>query len=97
MVTPAADFFGTMVVRYTIQDATEDADREVEGRIRLTVQGVPDAPGTPTVSSVQDRTVVLSWTPPSNNGAEITVHRELGSGECVLEAVRSRPPAPSTG
>lgn len=71
-VTPAEDFFGTMVVRYRVADATNDADREVEGRIRLTVQGRPDAPGTPVVSSVQDRTVVLSWTPPSNNGAEIT-------------------------
>ncbi|KRA25038.1 hypothetical protein ASD65_11835 [Microbacterium sp. Root61] len=71
-VTPDAKFFGTMVVRYRIQDVTTDVDREVEGRIRLTVQGRPDAPGTPTVSSVQDRTVVLSWTPPANNGAEIT-------------------------
>ncbi|MFC8682236.1 Ig-like domain-containing protein [Microbacterium ureisolvens] len=70
-VTPDAKFFGTMVVRYRVQDATGDPDREVEGRIRLTVQGKPDAPGTPAVSSVQDRTVVLSWTPPANNGAEI--------------------------
>ena len=71
-VTPDKTFFGTMVVRYRVQDATEDVDREVEGRIRLTVQGRPDAPGKPTVSSVQDRTVVLSWTPPADNGAEIT-------------------------
>ncbi|NLP85053.1 tandem-95 repeat protein [Microbacterium sp. CFH 90308] len=71
-VTPDESFFGTMVVRYRVQDATADVDREVEGRIRLTVQGRPDAPGTPTVSSVQDRTVVMSWTPPADNGAEIT-------------------------
>ncbi|HZU92525.1 MAG TPA: Ig-like domain-containing protein, partial [Microbacterium sp.] len=71
-VTPDAEFVGTMVVRYRIQDATKDADREVDGRIVVTVQGVPDAPGTPAVSSVQDRTVVLSWSPPANNGAEIT-------------------------
>lgn len=77
-VTPAGDFFGTMVVRYRVSDATNDPDREVEGRIRLTVQGRPDAPGTPVVSSVQDRTVVLSWTPPANNGAEIT-HYEVSS------------------
>ncbi|KAF2420671.1 Ig-like domain-containing protein, partial [Microbacterium sp. B35-30] len=50
-VTPDAKFFGTMVVRYRVQDATGDPDREVDGRIRLTVQGKPDEPGTPTVSS----------------------------------------------
>ena len=32
-VSPAATFVGTMVVRYRIQDATADVDREVEGRI----------------------------------------------------------------
>src|SRR5690606_17187714 len=58
VVTPGADFVGTMVVRYTIQDATEDVDRQVDGRVVLTVQGVPDAPGAPTVTSAQDRTVV---------------------------------------
>lgn len=70
-VTPAADFVGTMTVRYRIQDATKDPEREVDGLITLTVQGRPDAPGIPTVSSVQDRTVVLSWTPPVDNGASI--------------------------
>lgn len=71
-VVPDKDFFGTMVVRYRIADATKDPDREVEGRVRLTVQGRPDAPGTPTVSSVQDKTVVLAWSPPPNNGSVIT-------------------------
>ncbi|MEZ5164945.1 MAG: fibronectin type III domain-containing protein, partial [Acidimicrobiales bacterium] len=67
-----------MVVRYRVADATADNDREVDGRIRLTVQGRPDTPGIPTVTSVQDRLVVMSWTPPSNNGAEIT-HYEVSS------------------
>ena len=71
-VSPSSTFVGTMVVRYRIQDATADVDREVEGRILVTVQGRPEAPGTPSVSSVQDRTVVLSWTPPADNGAPIT-------------------------
>ena len=71
-ITPASTFVGTMVVRYRIQDATEDSDREVEGRVTVTVQGIPDAPGTPTVTAVEDRTVVLNWAAPSNNGAEIT-------------------------
>jgi len=78
-VTPADDFVGTMVVTYRIADATEAADRQVDGRILLTVQGRPDAPGTPTVTSIQDRTVVLSWTAPSNNGAAITEYRVTSS------------------
>ncbi len=96
-VTPSARFFGTMVVRYRIQDATGDVDREVEGRIRLTVQGKPDAPGVPTVSSVQDRTVVLSWTPPPNNGAPITGYtvtslaggytKQCASTTCTLDGL----------
>ncbi|GAB3598350.1 Ig-like domain-containing protein [Microbacterium tumbae] len=71
-VTPGATFVGTLVIRYRIGDMTEDPDREVDGQVVVTVQGKPDAPGIPTVSSVQDRTVVLSWSPPANNGAEIT-------------------------
>ncbi|WP_198147945.1 Ig-like domain-containing protein [Microbacterium sp. XT11] len=73
-VTPGATFVGTMVVRYRIQDATEDVDREANGQVVVTVQGVPEAPGTPTVTSVQDRTVVISYSAPSNNGAEITAY-----------------------
>ncbi|HQZ48015.1 MAG TPA: Ig-like domain-containing protein [Microbacteriaceae bacterium] len=78
IVTPGPDYFGTMIVRYRVSDATSDNTREVDGRIRLTVQGRPDTPGVPTVTSVQDRLVVMSWTPPSNNGAEIT-HYEVTS------------------
>lgn len=71
-VTSDKAYVGVVVVRYTIMDATNDADRAVEGRIRITVQGRPDAPGKPVVSSVQSRTVVLSWTPPIDNGSAIT-------------------------
>ncbi len=71
-ITPNETFVGTLVIRYRIGDVTEDPDREVDGQIVVTVQGKPDAPGIPTVTSVQDRTVVLSWTPPANNGAVIT-------------------------
>jgi hypothetical protein len=72
VVTPDASFIGTMVVRYRIQDATQDPDRQVEGRIRINVLGRPDAPAMPQVEEVRSETVVLSWTPPANNGAEIT-------------------------
>ena len=79
-ITPDPTFVGVMVVRYRIADATEDPDREVDGRVTVTVQGVPDAPGTPTVSAVEDRTVVLAWSSPSNNGAEITEYTVTSVG-----------------
>lgn len=71
VVTPGADFVGTMVVRYRVADATGDASRQVDGRIRLTVRGAPEAPLTPTVQEVRSETVVLTWAPPLNNGAPI--------------------------
>ncbi|WP_206477159.1 Ig-like domain-containing protein [Microbacterium sp. KRD172] len=97
-VTPDEEFVGTLVVRYTIEDATEDTDRYVDGRIVLTVQGVPEAPGRPQVTSVQDRTVVVSFSAPSNNGAEITKYtvsstsgsaysKECASTTCTLDGL----------
>ncbi|RAM36361.1 hypothetical protein DBZ45_15670 [Arthrobacter globiformis] len=80
VVTPAEEFVGTMVVRYRVQDKTQDAEREVDGRVRLTVKDKPDAPSTPTVGEVRDRTVVLNWSPPANNGAAITGYKVSGSG-----------------
>jgi hypothetical protein len=98
VITPSADFVGTLVVRYTIQDATEDPDREATGQVVLTVQGAPEAPGAPTVTSVQDRTVVVSYGAPSNNGAEITKYtvrsvqgsaysKECQSTTCTLDGL----------
>lgn len=97
-VTPGKEFVGSLVVRYTIEDATEDSDRHVDGRIVLTVQGVPEAPGRPQVTSVQDRTVVVSFSAPSNNGAEITQYtvsstsgsaysKECSSTTCTLDGL----------
>lgn len=80
VVTPAEKFVGTMVVRYRVQDKTQDAEREIDGRVRLTVKDKPDAPSTPTVGEVRDRTVVLNWSPPANNGAAITGYKVSGSG-----------------
>lgn len=96
-VTSDGAFVGTIVVRYTVEDATADADRRVDGRVRITVQGRPDAPGKPTVSSVQSRTVVLSWTPPIDNGAPITGYtvtsttggytKQCASTTCTLDGL----------
>ena len=95
-VTPAGDFVGTMIVGYRIADATNAPERQAEARILLTVQGRPGAPGTPTVTSIQDRTVVLSWSTPTNNGSPITGYtvtspqgysRECASTTCTLDGL----------
>lgn len=72
VVTPSASFVGTLTARYTVGDATEDPDRNVDGRIEITVLGRPGEMSAPTVEGVRSKTVVLSWTPPVNNGSEIT-------------------------
>ena len=61
-----------MTVRYRVQDATKDPDREVDGIAKLTVLGRPDAPRAPRIEEVRSETVVLSWDQPNNNGADIT-------------------------
>ncbi|GAB4086032.1 Ig-like domain-containing protein [Myceligenerans cantabricum] len=72
VVTPAEGFHGAMRVKYTVQDATQDEDRHVDGVVDLTVLGKPDAPRAPRVGEVRSETVVLTWDEPNNNGAPIT-------------------------
>jgi hypothetical protein len=66
--TPGADFTGVLVVRYTIEDATKDPARHVEARARLSVLGRPSPPTAVAIEQVGNRSVVLSWQPPANNG-----------------------------
>lgn len=70
-VRPAQGFIGQMVTRYRVRDVTADPDREVEGRVIVTVRGRPSTPTAPRVSEVRDSAVVLAWDAPANNGAEI--------------------------
>ncbi|MCC9194079.1 Ig-like domain-containing protein [Arthrobacter sp. zg-Y916] len=79
VVTPDADFVGSMSVQYRIQDKTGQPDRQASAQILLTVQGRPDAPATPVVESTRSRTVVLAWDPPAANGAAITGYTVTGS------------------
>lgn len=72
LITPGADFVGTMVVRYQVEDATKDPSRRVEGRVRLTVRGKPNRPGVPRATEVGDQRAVLTWSAPADNGAPIT-------------------------
>lgn len=69
--TPSDSFFGSALVTYTVGDDTEDADREVNGTIRITVYGRPSKPPTPS-GTAESHLVRLTWGVPANNGAPIT-------------------------
>lgn len=72
VVTPGEDFVGTLTVRYTIVDATKDADRQVDGMIQLTVRSRPSRPGTPTIEETGDHYVIIKWTSNDPNGMPVT-------------------------
>ena len=65
---------GSVVVTYTIEDATEDSDREVNGTINLVVSDVPDQVLKPTPDNAigDDGTASYHWTAPASNGKNIT-------------------------
>ena len=72
VVTPGSAFSGTMIVRYTIADASGQRSRWASARVVVTVVKKPDAPGKPQLKSVGDQTVELEWVEPSSNGSPIT-------------------------
>ncbi|MEO6828109.1 MAG: Ig-like domain-containing protein, partial [Microbacteriaceae bacterium] len=47
-IHPGAAFIGVVSVVYTIEDATKDPKREVQGRLQYTVRDVPAKPAPPT-------------------------------------------------
>ena len=71
-ITPAAGFHGQMTVVYRVMDATGDADRVVEGTVRLIVRDRPDAPTDVHVSATGAGRALVTFQPGSDNGAPIT-------------------------
>lgn len=67
---------GVIEVVYTIADATEDADRQVNGTITLVVSDVPDQVQKPTQDGGSaiggDRSATWRFTAPATNGKPIT-------------------------
>ncbi|GMA22804.1 hypothetical protein GCM10025864_05630 [Luteimicrobium album] len=87
VVTPDKDFHGQIALSYTIQDATKDPDRQVDGQVLITVQGHPDAPAKPEIGTIESHQVTLSWTPPNNNGADITSYTVTPSAGAPQDCV----------
>ena len=67
---------GVVEVVYTVEDATEDADRHVNGTVRLVVSDVPDQVAKPTRQPDNnvgdDRSATYRFDAPASNGKEIT-------------------------
>ena len=100
-VTPAADYRGVLVVRYSVDDKTLDSSRRATGRVKITVRAAPDAPSAPTATDVRNKTAVLHWSPPSDNGAPITKYtvrsnsgftQECTTTTCTLTGLKNDVP-----
>lgn len=69
---------GTIVVVYTIEDATRDVDRRVNGTVTVVVSDVPDQVQRPTTPAQGDeRTVTIGFAAPASNGKEIESYEVL--------------------
>ncbi|GAB3813399.1 Ig-like domain-containing protein [Tessaracoccus terricola] len=71
IIRPADGFVGTLTASYTIEDATRDPNRRVDGTIRVTVKDVPSRPGAPRDGVAGNGQVTFTYTPGSSNGFEI--------------------------
>ena len=78
--TPAAAFSGTMTVKFTVLDGSGEPEREVTGRMEVTVSAKPSAPGRPDVSSTTANSATVTWSPSEDNGAPITKYEVKYSG-----------------
>jgi hypothetical protein len=78
-ITPESSFAGTMRVAYTVTDALNDPNRNVEGQVVVTVRKEPDAPTAPRVSNPGNKTVTVSWDAPNSNGAPVLDYRVTAS------------------
>ncbi|MFC8302229.1 Ig-like domain-containing protein [Specibacter sp. NPDC057265] len=74
------DYKGTVVVRYVVEDKTKDSARHATGRIKITIKGKPDAPEKPQILEEKDKSVLLKWEPPADNGSPITKYTVAWAG-----------------
>jgi hypothetical protein len=81
--TPTAP--GTFTVNYTLTEQIIDQPRPTSGTITYVVKGPPLAPGTPSIDSVGDQRVTLSWTDADMQGGTLVeyVVRALPTGDTL--------------
>jgi len=78
-ITPASTPRAMVIeVVYTVEDATQDADRRVNGTITYTITDVPDQvqkPGRGDNNPIGgDGSATITWTAPATNGKDITAY-----------------------
>lgn len=83
-ITPAEGFVGTLTASYSVQDATLDPSRIVDGGIRLTVTDVPSRPSAPFNGEAGDGQIRFEYRSGSANGhpierREVTATSSAGS------------------
>ena len=86
-IHPDATFIGTVSVVYTVEDASLDPSREVQGRFLLSVRDVPDKPNPPSIISEQDGSVTIGWQAPADNNAAIKHYTISTSGGIAQKVV----------
>ncbi|AYF98513.1 Ig-like domain-containing protein [Protaetiibacter intestinalis] len=98
-ITPNASLkSGTVVVFYTIQDATEDPDRQTTGTITVVVSDVPDQPQKPTVPTQGDEgTVQIGFQAPATNGKPITSYEVRSTPSATMPTNCGPPSCTITG
>ena len=90
---------GVIEIVYTIEDATKDADRRVNGTVTLTVSDVPDQVAKPTRDSGSaiggDSSATWRFTAPATNGKPITSY-EVRTNPPVATPTSCQAGAPCT-
>ena len=78
-ITPAEDFVGTLTARYSVQDATKDPGRVVDGSIRLDVKNKPSPPSAPFGGVPGDGQIRFEYRSGGNNGFPIEKREVIAS------------------
>lgn len=79
-ITPDAASHGQLTIVYRVADATNALDRQVEGRVLLSVRDKPDPPTGVSAETHESKTASVSWLPGGNNGAPITQFTVIWDG-----------------
>lgn len=99
-VTSTPDYKGTVVVKYTVEDKTRDIARVATGRIKMVIKGKPEAPAKPQIVEEKDKSVLVSWDPPADNGSAITGYavswgsgvQQCATNTCTITGLRNATP-----